>query len=85
MNSTPQAAALHQMSRTTGSNMIVRSAAGKFNEMEGTSPLTSLRQERTLWLDLKTHRVDSCRSKCVPSFDYHHGADGGLAQDLWWY
>jgi hypothetical protein len=40
MNSTPQAAALHQMSRTTGSNMIVRSVAGKFNEMEGTSPLT---------------------------------------------
>jgi hypothetical protein len=34
MPSTPQAATLDQMSRTTGSNMIVRSAAGSFNEMD---------------------------------------------------
>ena len=34
MPSTPQAATLDQMSRNTGSNMIVRSAAGSFNEMD---------------------------------------------------
>ena len=71
MTSTLQTATLHQMSRTTGSNMIVRSAAGIFNEMDGHLTTNHSQLERTLWLDLKIHRVDSCRSKCAPSFDYH--------------
>jgi hypothetical protein len=33
MTSTPQAATLHRMSRTTGYNTIVRPAAQRFNEM----------------------------------------------------
>jgi hypothetical protein len=56
MNSTPQAATLlARMSRTTGSNMIVRPAAGRFNEMDGTSPPTTLSRtdgwiSRLTWL-----------------------------------
>jgi len=35
--------------------------------------------------DLKAHRVDSCRSKCVPSFYCVKRAIGCFAQLLWWY
>ena len=85
MNSTPHAATLDQMSRTNGFNMIERSTALRFNEMNGHLTTDYSRQNWSLLLDLKTHRVDSCRSKCVPSFGCHQGAVGGLAQDLWWY
>ena len=85
MISAPQAATLDQMSRTNGYNMIVRSIARRFNEMDGNLTTDYSRQNWSLWLNLKTHRVDSCRSKCVPSFDCHKGAVGGVAQDLWWY
>ena len=82
MSSTPQAATLDQMSRTNGSNMIVRSTARRFNEMDGHLTTDYSRQNWSLWLDLKAHRVDSCCSKCVPSFDCHKGAVGGVARPV---
>ena len=46
------------------------------------APPSTPGQGWTLLLDLKLHRADSLRSKCVPSFDYRNGAIGSLGHDL---